>query len=383
MEFKVEAAAILVGELERKTGLVGLLRQVSPSTGDFDELYMAPIVELSDHVQQLPACPEHHADPGGLLRHAVQSAYFALRLTDGAVFGANLPAEERRVVDRDSRRAAFLAALVSPVVFPHRFLTVCSGEGECWSESAIPASLGQWSRTRGGSYVIGWRQQPAEHVRTLAAWLGGNLLAKYWGGLRQDVVVAAMSAIAPDEKPTGQEGPLQKIVRQALAKSVEMAKRAAAIEYVVPDANIPSTTQVEAAIQRPQPPVGTPAPGSPPVVNSDVDPKISPMQQALELPGGEASEDPLSALTPAIRELFEMMAVDIAQDEKIRARVKWNDKGLLIDTHLIEKYGMTAAGVVSSLKKVKLASDSGNPRSILLTRNLGLVLLPADNEVAA
>ncbi|MFY9329544.1 MAG: TraI domain-containing protein, partial [Georgfuchsia sp.] len=115
MEFKVEDAAVLVAELEEKTGLIGLLRQVSPSSGDFDELYVAPITGLADHVQRLPACAEHHGDPGGLLRHAVQSAYFALRLSDGAVFGANLPAEERRVVDRDSRRAAFLAALVSPV----------------------------------------------------------------------------------------------------------------------------------------------------------------------------------------------------------------------------------------------------------------------------
>ena len=96
----------------------------------------------------------------------------------------------------------------------------------------------------------------------------------------------------------------------------------------------------------------------------------------------ETPTNPLAGLSPAIRELFEALAEDIRKDDRVRVRVRWDDsrKGLLIDSRLIERYGMTGPGVASALKKVKLAFDSGNSRSLLLATSIGDFLLPRSED---
>lgn len=385
MEFAVREPGRLVEELDERTQLISLLRDIAlASEAGFEDEYLAPIRQLASWFLELPASPEHHSDPGGLLRHAVQSGYFALRLAEGAVFGGGLPAERRRVVDRESRRAAFLAALASPVALPHRFLIVSSPDGEVWSEFSSPAPLAQWAGERGGGYRIGWRHAPSPFVRSVAVWLAGNLLAPHWGAMSRDVMLGAMASVAPEDKPQGQETPLQKIVRQALAKSAEAAKRCAATQYVPPESMVvPTKEQLMAQASPPatQQPAKAPEPAAAP--EQEAAPPATggqrgtePAQSELRLPGGSPA-NPLGGLSPTLRELLEALAEDIKHKEAVRRRVSWDETGnwLLVDTNLLGAYGMSANGVASALRKAKVAED-GNGRSLRIVETVGQLLLP-------
>ena len=195
-------------------------------------------------------------------------------------------------------------------------------------------------------------------------------------------MLGAMASVAPEEKPQGQETPLQKIVRQALAKSAEAAKRSAAARYVPPDAPVIPTREELAAQASPPATAQTPKPTESAAQASeeggaapDDRPAGKPAQSELSLPGGSAA-DPLGALSPALRELLEALGEDIKRKEAVRRRVSWDETGnwLLVDTNLLGAYGMTANGVASALRKAKVAED-GNGRSLRIVEAIGQVLL--------
>lgn len=380
MEFHIRLPAQAVADLEAATGLISHLRSVAPTGGEgFDREFLAPISFFAGWVQDLPASPDHHSDPGGLLRHAVQSGYFALRLADGVVFGGQLPAETRRVVDRESRRAAFLAALASPIALPHRYLTVASPDGEAWSEFSAPSALREWAGERGGRYILSWRRAPSEPIRAVGVWMAGNILATHWGEMSREVVLSAMSAVAPEDTPLGQETPLQKIVRQALVKSAEAMRKMAAARYVAPEnLVIPDAQSLDAHLPTPVSSMPKAAEAAPEPLPHTEPERHRSSQTELQLPGGAAT-NPLAALSPMLRELIEAMAEDIRQKESVRRRVNWDETGqwLLVDQNLLGGYTMPAQEVAAALKKAKLAKD-GNGRSLRIVESVGRILLPKE-----
>lgn len=384
MELAVKDAQAAVDALEAASGLVHLLRETVPSgTRDFDAEYLGPVRALAQWVLELPAAPDHHAEPGGLLRYAVQAGYFALRLAEGAVFGGEMAAETRRVVERESRRAAFLAALISPLCMPHRYLVVTSVQGEVWSEFSRPATLADWARERGNRYRIAWRQQPHEPARAVAVWLAGNLIGAHLNGMSDEVAREAMVALAPEERAQGQESALQKVVRQALAKSAETGRKAMRGSYNAPaSVTTPSADELRSlAAPPPEPAVPSPKPASHVgeadriAAANDSPATAVPAQPELVLAGGEVTS-PTAALSPALRQLLDALREDIQAKEAVRRRLRWDEGGkwLLVDLNLLGAYGMAPASVASALKRARLAED-GNGRTLRLAQALGRMLV--------
>lgn len=397
MQFSTRQPRELVADLEASSGLVSLVREASSAHEVFERDYGAPIEALADWVQALPACREHHCDPGGLLRYALQAGYYALRLADGVVFGAESGAEARRVIEIESRRAAFLAALGSSVVLAHQNLAVCSRDGEVWSEFSRPLALARWVSERGGSYSFNWRDDRTELPRALILWLAGKFVAPFLGGLRRDVAYATMAALCPHSAPQGAPPPLERIVRQALASSVEVAQRTQRARYARPtQVAVPSAAEVAAhvpegpaapiqdsypeakheALRRARPPEPaerqTRPDGAAPGAQGA---KPGPAQSELHLEGGVS--EPLAPLPASMRELLDVLAEDIRTKENVRKRVRWDDSGwLVIDQNLLGGYGMgPAAGVAATLKKAKLARE-GNGRTLHIVARIGELILP-------
>ncbi len=393
MQFERREPAEILQDLEAATRLVSLVREAAPAHGDFEIEYLEPMKRLAAWVLELPLCPEHHAEPGGLVRHAIQAGYFALRLADGVVFGAELGAEARRVVEIQSRRAAFLASLGSTIALPHRHLTVRSADSELWSEFSRPLALSEWAAERGGAYAIAWRAEQAAQARNVAIWLAAEFVAPYMGSFRRDAALAAMAALSPDEAPSGAPGPLERIVRHALQSSAELARKREQARYAAPEqATLPNAQEIAAHVPGPpargaQQPVAAPplpqsaepSPALQPAGASSANAQDGPeglAQSELHLEGGSVATR-LAALPTGVRELLEALAEDIRTKEAVRRRVSWDDAGwLLLDQALLGGYGMGApAAVAGLLKRARIAQD-GNGRALRIVADIGEWLLP-------
>lgn len=389
MEFKAREPSSIVTDLEEKTRLVSLIREAAPPHDDFESGYRKPMEAFADWAQNLPACTEHHADPGGLARFAVQAGYYAMRLADGVVFGPDLGAEERRIVERQSRHAAFLAALVSAVALPHQYLDVRLADGEVWSEFSAPCGLGPWVRERGGQYVVAWRERAGEVARNVCAWLAGNLLMSYLVNMRRDVALAAMAAVCPSGPPQGAIAPMERIVRQALISSVDVEKQATQARYIPPaEVVLPGPEQLtshgeegasdalDAARKNTgQEQLQPPAASHTPSERSQASP---PSQSELQL-GDASSRQTVESLPAALKQLVEALAEDVRAKEALRKRVAWDDSGyLVVDQNLLGAYGMgPPAAVANALKKAHVAQD-GNGRALRLVESVGELILPRE-----
>ncbi|MBX5460487.1 MAG: helicase/relaxase domain-containing protein [Steroidobacteraceae bacterium] len=89
-----EPAAALLGTLRRQRLLEQIWQRTSVSRAQFDLLYRAPIERYAALVQQFPASESHHhAYPGGMLDHGLESVAYALRLRQSHLLPAGAPPE--------------------------------------------------------------------------------------------------------------------------------------------------------------------------------------------------------------------------------------------------------------------------------------------------
>ncbi len=89
------------------------IRSIAGLSGRYwDQLYLKTLVNLADYIQELPASEaHHHCERGGLLRHTLDTALFALRARRGKLLPPNAEAE---VMARDKdvwTYAVFTAAI--------------------------------------------------------------------------------------------------------------------------------------------------------------------------------------------------------------------------------------------------------------------------------
>lgn len=361
----------------------GLLRAtqeaVLPVGEQYPPLAQALFEATAGWLMELPAGRAHHDDLGGALRHAIETGYLALRLSDATIYTADRPAEERRVLERQYRWGAFLAAVASTIPAAVSQLTVATEDGEVWSEFGRPAALHAWLGVRSsGTYVVTWRDPAIALGRPLAGMLAAQVLCdRITAGLPRSVHREIYAALAPEPVPVGPQSPMQKVVRLALAKSQELDRQRSAGSYTPGAAGQPASRErIDASV--PQAPTAdqVPAPAA-----AQPEPQDGAARQLILVPPPSVHDErtgprsPLDALDPPVRELMESLRDDLAAGRKAAGKIKWRPTGLFIPLDVLGSYGLAQTGVTAALKRAKLirAQDA---QGLVIDALLGRMVLP-------
>lgn len=139
--------------LKRLYHLAGVGRE------DFERLYMAPIRNLAEHINLLPASEiGTHRGAGGLFRLCLEIAFFSRQASEGTIFSGGAGVERRRLLEPRWRYATWLAGLTVELHRPVAQMLVVSAEGEQWPP--FQESLHAWlTRSNCDHYFVRWRQE--------------------------------------------------------------------------------------------------------------------------------------------------------------------------------------------------------------------------------
>lgn len=188
------------------------------------ERELLPLVRAyAGYVHLLPATADQHfAEPGGLLRLGLETAFFALQGTDAHIFSGGASITERVELEPRWRKATFIAGLCSELHRALHLVTVTTPEGTPWPASVGPLAV--WlAREQASHYGVRWRSD-AREARGLGLFalphiVPGALLHDLGQGNAQVVphLLASVSGVAP----VHERNVLDDLVRRALALVVD------------------------------------------------------------------------------------------------------------------------------------------------------------------
>ncbi|MFG0410064.1 MobH family relaxase [Pseudomonas sp. FYR_11] len=108
-----QSAVELLDTPRRQKLLENIWQRTSLSRSQFDVLYMAPLHRYAALVQQLPASESHHhAHPGGMLDHGLETVAFALKLRQSHLLPVGAPPEAQAAEAEAWTAAVAYAALL-------------------------------------------------------------------------------------------------------------------------------------------------------------------------------------------------------------------------------------------------------------------------------
>lgn len=151
--------------LETQKELMGRLRAaVGQPDAQFDAIYLPLIQRYAEYVHLLPASQaHHHRGAGGLLRHGMEVALWAIQGSERIMFARGEPPEVRREIEPVWQCAVFVAGLAHDIGKPLSDLKVTDASGEnIWAGQG--ETLMAWlRRTKTQRYFLHWRQR--RHMR--------------------------------------------------------------------------------------------------------------------------------------------------------------------------------------------------------------------------
>nr|WP_274522936.1 MobH family relaxase [Ectothiorhodospira haloalkaliphila] len=232
-----------------------LLEKIRPhyntSDPEVKRLFDQAIRNYASIVHLLPASEtDHHAMPGGLLRHGLEVALYAMSVSNTYTpFARTEVAERRKLLELRWRYAILVSALCHDIGKPVTDLNVTDASGNHrWNPFA--ASIPEWARRVGISeYFIHWKQ--GRHKRHEPASL--TLLSEVMGQEGKDFLTEIPSELFSDilESVSGNAGALNitaKLVKEGDAKSTSHDKAQAVTSYG--NSGIPVDRYYVSAIRR-------------------------------------------------------------------------------------------------------------------------------------
>ena len=321
--------------------------------------FYEPILAAAAMNLALPASREHHSEPGGALRLAVESGWASMRLAEQSAFAATEPAERRRKLEPQYRIAAFIAGLCSRLALPSLALEV-SAAGARWF-CAMGPLLGWMEAVRASQYEITWRPAPIPHERALSGFCAAFVLPKPLD-LDQRVSIDLFAAIDP---APGQDGALARVVRDAVARVEEADKRRLAMQYRVPE-KAPEESFVDAfehGFQQPAPRTEVTAAGS---ATSD-----PPAQKAHTV---TAAADEVRREDPACADLLRTLAKQ-AERQEVRNKLSWERDGLSIPLSILGDLGLSSEGALLLLRRAGILVKKDG-RRFVISEKAGARILP-------
>lgn len=146
--------------LQSQSALIERIRQTAVSSQEvFDRHYYPAIQRYSAYVHLLPASQSHHhRGAGGLLRHSLEVALYALQSSERVLLDIALSPAKRREMEPRWQLAVFLAALCHDAGKPMTDLTIANRDRTViWKP--ITENLYDWASRNGIlSYYLDWRE---------------------------------------------------------------------------------------------------------------------------------------------------------------------------------------------------------------------------------
>ena len=353
----------------------------SISESKFDLGFVSPVRAVADWFADLPLAMDVWREPGGAVRASLETGYYAMRLAEGTVFGAQLSIEKRRGIEQQYRRAAYLAGLCSYLALrDERFSVIKPSTGEVWSGSLIEeGSLTAW--LGGENYEITAKRSPATPDRSITvlharAILTGAVL----DGLESEVRAQLFGAIAPDPQKQGVSSPLERVVRAAVRQAHELESDAIKRSMnALVQADL-SDEEMAAAVKQKGNATPVPAPVIAPITPAEPAHPELPVVETGDTVSKSAVVDPFAGLTAVTKQFCECLRKDIAKGEsKVLEKVKWNSGVLEIQKTLFaQKYGMPTPGaIVAELRRKEFTRPSSSDL-LVLTKEFGRLLYPLE-----
>lgn len=350
-------SAELLHQVNESSRVLDAIASCTTERGDeFQSLYVNPLLVIADWIQNLPCTQHNHAELTGGLRFACQCGFVALRFCENAIFTPPHMSEHRSVLERQFRRAAYLAAIFSAMAFPMQMTIVVSTHGEVWSGNEPLAS---WAPAKDG-YDFKW-SEAVMNFRVGSFRASRAIPMDLLADLHPMITAELLNSISPDQHPVGQESVMQKLVRSAIAKTIDHEKKLQSAVYKPPvNPTIPNVLLEHQGQSEVSPP---------PVQQSD-----APVQSQTHPLIKEAQSGGIKSLEPAYRELLEMLRDEISQGGPASKKVRITDKGALVPANLLSKQGMQLPAVKAELRRKQLiVNEEGN--MLLLVAEVGDFLL--------
>ncbi len=153
-----------------------LRREAGVGEACWGEHYASLLSRYVGHVHLIPASRNHHhRGAGGLWRHGLEAAFYALRAGGEKVVGLDLPPSERKVYVERFRFCVFAAGLLHDVAKPVTDVVVTSTSGRVWNP--LECQLVDWATANEvDRYYLRWRDGRAGRHEAVGALLLLRLL---------------------------------------------------------------------------------------------------------------------------------------------------------------------------------------------------------------
>ncbi|WP_411961102.1 MobH family relaxase (plasmid) [Pseudomonas mandelii] len=218
---------------------------------EFEELVMPVLRAYADYVHLLPASElHHHRGPGGLMRHGIEVAAFAVLKSNNAVFDHDKYPQEKSKREKPWRVAAMCAGLIHDAGKPLTDLRVTDETGEkVWAP--VEESLLEWANHQSvARYYLHWNANRHKVHKHLSATMVDTLIPRKTRGwimnAGQDIYASMVNAISGDDP----NSVLTSIVSRSDSASVEQDMKRHGGEASSSGTGVPVNRLVVDAIRR-------------------------------------------------------------------------------------------------------------------------------------
>jgi len=189
---------------------------------DFQAIVLPVVERYAAFTHLLPASEaHHHRGAGGLFRHGLEVAYWAVLASEGVVFGAGATPRERKEQEPRWRLAVCLAGLLHDIGKPVSDLSVLDRDGNAQWNPYLE-NLTEWAENHGvDRYFLRWRDKRHQRHEQFSVLVAERVLTpqclSYLTQSGPEIMQAMLEAIAGVE----QGGMFHRLVLEADRKSVE------------------------------------------------------------------------------------------------------------------------------------------------------------------
>lgn len=396
MDFPLSTASELLKRLEAETGLLTRIQSSSEATPDVFARYWQPLITaVADYVQGCPFEQICFSEPGGLLRYALMSAYYALQISNQQFFTGKHGAEERRLLVPQYRFAVFFATLAGIPATMHARVIV-KAANKTWTPYHSSPALKHWVSAMGASrFSVEWRLAELKISQANAiVWSADIVGIGTWQNLREEVAMLAHEAIYQVDTKTG-ESPVTSCVRLAYRTARDFETRAMTGKYQkkdLPEGVTPETIAqfgagLDATAKESPPASGTAAPGAPAQPQAPTAPNADAPTGTARPDNGNvppvdeqgAPQKPTAPPTPQYPDLIlDMFKAIRAQPdfEQMKKLFNETESGIAVPSTILAKLGQPVANIIALLDEHKLLVQiSDSRKSLVLSKSVRSLLL--------
>lgn len=340
------------------------------SEAQFTHFFMPALKAYANAVQNLPLCQTAYAEHRGAWQFGMAVSVLSLHIAGTKMFFPTLGAEDRRLLERQCRFAAFVAALATGVAIQTQSTRVRDETGGQYHTLTAVIPLSQWIE-KAKKPIFSWRVGETPFTACQCAAIAARFIPRgLFDAFDQRISLMVFDSIFPKAENSGIESTLAKVVRVATEKAFEIYTTRTKETYKSKETMTASVTPVSAdavkaakALQETLNPTPTVDPLAPPAqgAKAPASPTAAPAATPAENSQAPAESDEvakakslLAAAPPRLQEWFKALRRH-ERFAELREKLVITDQGIEIPIVTLGHFGispstvredMTAAGMV-------------------------------------